>query len=54
VVFALPRKVKVKEHKLVYKNLEQGAYLALIHHKRTKDPMKFLAEIDILREIYSP
>jgi hypothetical protein len=50
VIFALPRKVKLpKERRAIFKNLEQGAYFAIAHHKRTKDPLKYLKEIDIFR-----
>jgi hypothetical protein len=48
VIFALNRKVKVEEYPGIFEKLVQGAYFAVINHKRTKDPLKYLKDIVIL------
>jgi len=48
VIFVLTRKVTKKDMPKIYDKLAKGAYLQLVHHRRTKDPMAFIKDIPLL------
>lgn len=49
VIYALPRSIREGEYKRILKTLESGAAYQMYQHKKTKNPFKYLANIDPLK-----